>query len=100
MKPIVPLLLMALLAVTGPDAARATGSDPAATRLLEAVNALRAEAGVPPLRPDPRLACAVARHAADNARRGALDHTGTDGADLATRLARVGYPYRMAAGSP
>lgn len=97
MKYIAPLLLTALLALTGPDAARATGPDPAAARMLDAVNALRAEAGVPPLWPDARLACAATRHAADNARRGALDHSGADGADLAARLARVGYPYRMAA---
>lgn len=97
MKRIVPLLLLTLLALTGPDAARATGLDPAAARLLDAVNALRAQAGVPPLRPDARLACAATRHAADNARSGALDHTGTDGTGLAARLARVGYPYRMAA---
>jgi uncharacterized protein YkwD len=94
---LVTLFLTALMALTVTGAGHAAGPDATATRLLGAVNALRFAAGVEPLRPDARLACAAGRHAADNARRGALDHTGADGADLAARLARVGYPYRMAA---
>ena len=97
MKRIAFLLLTTLLTLADANAGRAAGPYSADAKLLGAINSLRAGAGLQQLSPDARLTCAAGRHAADNARRGTLDHTGTDGADLATRLARVGYPYRMAA---
>jgi len=86
------ILLATLLILSEINALRAQSTDSGADGLLTAINALRSEAGLARLEPDSRLACAARRHAADNARRGGLDHIGADGADLTTRLARVGYP--------
>ncbi len=63
---------------------------------IAAVNAVRAEAGLGPVSAEPRLVCAASAHAADLARREVLDHLGGDGADLARRLSRAGYPYLRA----
>jgi uncharacterized protein YkwD len=72
--------------VPGPEAA-----------LIAAVNAERAAAGLAPLAPDRRLACAAEAHARDLAGGARFGHTGSDGGDLAARLGRVGYAYRTAA---
>jgi uncharacterized protein YkwD len=65
--------------------------------LLAAVNDERAAAGLAPLAPDPRLTCAAEAHARDLAAGARFGHTGSDGADLAARLGRVGYAYGTAA---
>ena len=83
------LAVLAVLLLIAP----ARASDGSAADLLAAVNRVRSGAGLPALAVNPRLACAARRHARDIAGRGRLDHVGGDGADLATRLARVGYLY-------
>lgn len=87
------LAVLAVLLLIAP----ARASDGSAADLLAAVNRVRSGAGLPVLAVNPRLACAARRHARDIAGRGRLDHVGGDGADLATRLARVGYLYARAA---
>lgn len=49
---------------------------------------------VPPLTASPALQAAAASHAADMARRGVMDHTGSDGSTAAERATRAGYEWR------
>lgn len=72
-----------------------------AAAFLDAINAQRAGVRtcgaygtfgpVPPLRWDSRLAAAAAAHSADQASRGVMSHTGSDGSDTGTRIQRQGY---------
>ncbi|MFO0997383.1 MAG: CAP domain-containing protein [Alphaproteobacteria bacterium] len=71
--------------------------DAAATALLARVNSARAQAKLPPLALNVRLAEAAQAHAEDMAAMGRLSHEGSDGAALDVRLARAGYRYRFAA---
>lgn len=66
-------------------------------RMLDAVNAFRADHDLAPVALSEALSEAATAHAEDLARRGLLDHVGADGADLGERLARVCYRYRTAA---
>ena len=88
-------LLAAALLWAGAAAAAPLAAPESA--LIAAVNAERAAAGLGRLAPDGRLACAARAHARDLAAHGRFEHSGSDGSDLATRLGRVGYAYRMAA---
>ncbi|WP_374466626.1 CAP domain-containing protein [Ferrovibrio sp.] len=90
------LVLLLLLALQGGNAAAQGVADWQAS-LLQAVNAARADARLPPLAWNPRLATAAAQHAADLQRCGKLAHEGCDGSDLPRRLARAPYQYRAAA---
>jgi len=74
-----------------------------AARVLELVNAARAEARkcgrqefapAPPLTSSPVLAAAAAAHARDMAEHGELTHTGSDGSKPAERITRAGYAWR------
>jgi len=49
---------------------------------------------VPPLTASPALQAAAASHAADMARRGVMDHAGSDGSTAAERATRAGYEWR------
>lgn len=87
-----------VLAAAWATAAGATAAEPGPeAALIAAVNAERAAAGLVPLAPEPRLACAARAHARDLAGGARFGHTGSDGTDLAARLGRVGYAYRTAA---
>jgi uncharacterized protein YkwD len=87
-----------VLAAAWATAAGATAAEPGPeAALIAAVNAERAAAGLAPLAPERRLACAAEAHARDLAGGARFGHTGSDGADLAARLGRVGYAYRTAA---
>lgn len=79
--------------------------DPAAeaARVLELVNAARAEARrcgrqefapAPPVTASPVLAAAAAAHARDMAEHAELTHTGSDGSKPADRITRAGYAWR------
>ena len=87
------VLVMILLAVS---AAAAGGTD-LEGGLLARINAVRAAEGLPPLEAAARLSLAAQAHAEDLAARGVLSHEGADGSRLRTRLARAGYPFRLAA---
>ncbi|GAA0318585.1 CAP domain-containing protein [Kineococcus aurantiacus] len=64
--------------------------DPAALQVLDRTNAARSAAGCAPLRLDPALDEAAARHTRDMAVNGVMSHTGTDGSSPRTRLAAQG----------
>jgi len=96
------LALFALLA-RGPavNAAPAASADVAA-RVLELVNAARAEprrcgwkrfAAVPPLTRSVMLEQVAREHAADMAWRGRMEHEGGDGSTPAERATRIGYRW-------
>jgi uncharacterized protein YkwD len=55
------------------------------------INTVRAQHGLPPLVYNEALALAAQAHANDCSQRGWCSHTGSDGADLRTRILRVGY---------
>jgi uncharacterized protein YkwD len=69
-----------------------TGGNPEwAAELTALINEARAANGLPPYTYNSLLALAAQGHAEDCSRRGYCSHVGSDGADLRTRLARVGY---------
>jgi len=55
------------------------------------INEVRAQHGLPPLAYDEALAQAAQGQANDCAQRGWCSHTGSDGADIKTRVIRAGY---------
>lgn len=55
------------------------------------LNGLRAEQGLGPVSPSPRLEETAKAHAMDMARRGFFDHTGSDGSDVMARARAQGY---------
>jgi uncharacterized protein YkwD len=74
-------------------AAEAPPADVAAwpQEVARIINQVRAQHGLPPLTYNETLAVAAQGHANDCSQRGWCSHTGSDGADLNTRLLRVGY---------
>jgi len=76
-----------------PRPARANAAEAA---VLAQVNALRKERGLTRLQPSSRLRKAAQGHACDNAARQSISHTGSDGADLRTRLTRSQFQMRTA----
>ena len=73
--------------------------------MLDRVNAERSESGLAPLSYDDRLTLAAQRHSEDQALRGQMSHTGSDGSALPVRINRVGYSWsrigeNVAAGFP
>ena len=84
------------LAVAAPSQQTApTGRLPAAgtpeRQMYDALNAERVRQGLTPVAWSSELATAAVLHSADMARRGFLDHTGSDGLDQQQRAARAGY---------
>jgi hypothetical protein len=73
-------------------------SDRVVLELLQLVNEVRAESGLPPYLLDGRLTGAAGEHAADMAAHGYCRHTGSDGSSSRDRMARSGYPYNNWAG--
>ncbi len=65
--------------------------------VISGINAARADAGLPALRENSRLTRAAQAHACDNAGRGSVSHTGSDGSDLTARLRGEGYRFSAAA---
>nr|MBO2501620.1 CAP domain-containing protein [Thermoanaerobacterales bacterium] len=78
-----------------PPAPTTTTRPPAASpadRVVELVNAARAEAGCGPLATDERLARAAQGHADDMAAQGYCSHTSLDGRSFADRVRDAGHP--------
>ncbi|MFS8482718.1 MAG: CAP domain-containing protein [Acidimicrobiia bacterium] len=78
-----------------PPAPTTTTRPPAASpadRVVELVNAARAEAGCGPLATDERLARAAQGHADDMAAQGYFSHTSLDGRSFADRVRDAGHP--------
>lgn len=63
-------------------------------RMLNRVNAVRVQAGVPPLLMCTRLTASAAVHAQDMASSGVFDHVGTAGDQFWDRMASAGYRMR------
>jgi len=61
--------------------------------MLDLVNAERSARGLAPLTYDDRLILAAQRHSEDQALRGQMSHTGSDGSTLPVRIDRVGYSW-------
>jgi uncharacterized protein YkwD len=92
------LLAIAVFAAGAfPAGAQPTAPEEKSARVLALVNAARVETGQAVVVMEPRLTAAACSHARDLARGGPLSHRGSDGSDLADRLARTGYPFAMAA---
>lgn len=60
-------------------------------QVVDIANQRRAEYGLPALRVSSALTSAAQNHSADQARRAKMTHTGSDGSDPGTRIARTGY---------
>ncbi len=65
----------------------------AVARVVELVNAERAEAGCAPVTANSTLNTAAQRHSEDMASTGTMSHTGSDGSDPGERLTRAGYAW-------
>ncbi|MFY0693231.1 MAG: CAP domain-containing protein [Paracoccaceae bacterium] len=61
-------------------------------RVLDAVNALRSNAGVSPLELDSQLTAAAATHSRDMSLQNRPWHFGSDGSSPLDRVKRLGYP--------
>jgi uncharacterized protein YkwD len=61
--------------------------------MLDAINLLRGDRGLDPLRPEPRLFAAAEGHALDLLRNGLQSHEGSDGSLPPERATRAGYPW-------
>ncbi len=67
------------------------------TEVVAGINAARADAGLPAVRELSTLTAVAQSHACDNAARGSIAHTGSDGRDLTARLRDAGYRFATAA---
>ncbi|MEU0651567.1 CAP domain-containing protein [Streptomyces albogriseolus] len=65
----------------------------AVARVVELVNAERAEAGCAPVTANSTLNTAAQRHSEDMASTGTMSHTGSDGSDPGERITRAGYAW-------
>ena len=102
MRPIAKMLVLAALLVVfgsvagnvaaggGAPQARAARSQPAGYEavLLREINQVRAQRGLPALRPSGRLATAAAHHSRRMAERGFFDHNSPNGSPFWKRVAR------------
>ncbi len=64
---------------------------------VQATNAARGPAGLPPVQANSRLARAAAAHACDMARRGRMTHTGSSTSGPGPRVKKLGYAPRVTA---
>jgi uncharacterized protein YkwD len=63
-----------------------------ALEMLNRINALRAQNGLPPYAYNAQLAAAALRHAQDMANTGNISHTGSDDSSARDRILAAGYP--------
>ena len=61
--------------------------------MIDRINSERAARGLPPLRPNDRLAAAAQGHAEDMAAHRGMVHTGSDGSDGGDRIRAAGYDW-------
>lgn len=74
-----------------------SADESAEARIVAAINAARADAGLKPMQSAPRLVQAARSHSRDMAENNFTGHTGSDGSDIVKRLERVCVRWRMAA---
>ncbi len=113
---VVPLLLSACMATPQPQRTslstsgraeapvippagchRPPGTDALQAEVIGLVNTIRAEHGLGPVVPSPRLAAAAQGHACRNAAAVSTSHVDPDGTTYQQRLARAGYGWQQAA---
>jgi hypothetical protein len=82
------LLVLAVCATAFTARAQTLGRGP----ILTAVNAVRLANGLAPLAPNPALETAAQVHSDDMARKGYVDHVGSDGSSAVERISAAGYP--------
>lgn len=84
--------LLGLLAACGGPAVIATPDvEPGQNIFAAFLSSARIAAGAGQVTSDPRLVAAAQAHATDMARFAFFDHRGSDGSDVADRVARAGY---------
>lgn len=71
-----------------------TGTERAASEVVELVNAERTRRGLPNLAPHEPVTAAAMAHADDMAARRSMVHFGVDGSDTGHRLERQGFAWR------
>ncbi|WP_300032199.1 CAP domain-containing protein [uncultured Roseobacter sp.] len=84
--------VLAVVAILGTPA-----SASANTVAAQALNSLRADAGLDAVRFSVQLESAAEAHATDMAQGGFFEHTGSDGSDVAARVSRTGYGWCIVA---
>jgi len=93
LRRLAPVLLATLALGVSCTPAPATSPPAWDLDMLGQVNAQRSANGVGPLTVCPLLAIDAQRHSNDQASHHKMTHTGSDGSDMATRAARVGYNH-------
>lgn len=98
---------LARCAPTAPTAAPSSVSAPmsVSSQLVAQVNQQRAARGLAPLSLSPQLTQSAEGHSADQARRGTMSHTGSNGSNVYQRVTATGYfpnawGENVAAGQP
>lgn len=76
-----------------PDAVPMTSDERAVVRMVELINAARAERGLPVLAAQGQVMAAAEAHAADMASMRSMQHTGSDGSDAGDRLLQHGFDW-------
>lgn len=75
-----------------------TAANPAsAQQVRQMLNGMRAEQGLGPVTPSPRLEAAAMAHATDMAENGFFRHTGSDGSSVGQRAKKEGYGWCLIA---
>src|SRR5262245_23995909 len=94
------LLLLACLLLScflpfGPSPVAAQADDAArdAAQILARINAVRQQNGLLPLDLNSQLTAAAQRHSDDMARTGNIDHAGSDGSTIESRIREAGYGH-------
>jgi uncharacterized protein YkwD len=82
-------LLLSCSLPLGPLPVSAQGDDVA--QILGRINALRQQNGLLPLDLNSALTASAQRHSDDMARTGNVDHTGSDGSSIESRIRESGY---------
>ena len=102
---LVSIAVLASLLPSRPEVAELDAPTTPAQDLIVAVNTFRAQHGLTPLAPDPRLQTAAQGHVLDMAQNNYFGHVGSDGATYQERSERVGYIWseigeNLAGGAP
>lgn len=87
---LISLLLAGLMPISF-SSASAQGDD--AAQILARINALRTQNGLPPLDPSSQLTASAQQHSNDMAATGNIDHTGSDGSSIESRIRASGYGH-------
>ncbi len=85
-------VLLALMILAGLARFTAAQADPVSD-LLGRINALRTQSGLLPLAVSDKLTAAAQRHSTDMATYGFVDHTGSDGSTMDSRIRASGYGF-------